>query len=129
MNLAGDPELYGLMVQAGFKKVFVGIETPSREALAECHKVQNRNRNLVAAVQTLQKTGLELMGGFIVGFDLGAGQVASWTRGLLAALLGSPHTASTSIPPSHGAGHHRLPFPMCGAKTLRQFTTLISSSP
>jgi len=69
MNLADDPELCALMVQAGFKKVFVGIETPSVEALTECHKVQNRNRNLVDSVKTLQRAGLEVMGGFIVGFD------------------------------------------------------------
>jgi radical SAM superfamily enzyme YgiQ (UPF0313 family) len=69
MNLADDPELYGLMVRAGFKKVFLGIETPSLEALAECHKIQNRNRDLVASVQILQRAGLEVMGGFIVGFD------------------------------------------------------------
>jgi len=69
MNLADDPELCSLMVKAGFKKVFVGIETPSVEALDECHKLQNRNRDLVAAVQTLQRAGLEVMGGFIVGFD------------------------------------------------------------
>ena len=69
VNLADDPELCTLMVAAGFKKDFVGIETPSVEALAECHKVQNRNRDLVASVQTLQRAGLEVMGGFIVGFD------------------------------------------------------------
>ena len=69
MNLADDPELCGLMVEAGFKKVFVGIETPSVEALEECHKLQNRNRDLVASVKTLQHAGLEVMGGFIVGFD------------------------------------------------------------
>ena len=69
MNLADDPELCALMVKAGFKKVFVGIETPSVEALMECHKLQNQNRDLVAAVQTLQRAGLEVMGGFIVGFD------------------------------------------------------------
>src|SRR5450631_1835999 len=69
VNLADDPELCALMVEAGFKKVFVGIETPSVEALAECHKVQNRNRDLVDSVQTLQRAGLEVMGGFIVGFD------------------------------------------------------------
>jgi radical SAM superfamily enzyme YgiQ (UPF0313 family) len=69
LNLADDPELCSLMVKAGFKKVFVGIETPSVEALAECHKLQNQNRDLVAAVQTLQRAGLEVMGGFIVGFD------------------------------------------------------------
>jgi radical SAM superfamily enzyme YgiQ (UPF0313 family) len=69
VNLADDPELCALMVQAGFKKVFVGIETPSVEALEECRKRQNQNRDLVAAVQTLQRAGLEVMGGFIVGFD------------------------------------------------------------
>jgi radical SAM superfamily enzyme YgiQ (UPF0313 family) len=69
MNLADDSEMCALMVEAGFKKVFVGIETPSVEALAECHKVQNGNRDLVAAVHTLQRAGLEVMGGFIVGFD------------------------------------------------------------
>jgi radical SAM superfamily enzyme YgiQ (UPF0313 family) len=69
MNLADDPELCALMVEAGFKKVFVGIETPSVESLEECHKLQNRNRDLVASVQTLQRAGLEVMGGFIVGFD------------------------------------------------------------
>ncbi len=69
MNLADDAELCALMVQAGFKKVFVGIETPSLDALAECHKLQNQNRNLVDSVQILQRAGLEVMGGFIVGFD------------------------------------------------------------
>ncbi len=69
INLADDPELVELMVRAGFKKVFVGLETPSLESLQECHKVQNKGRDLVQAVQTLQRAGLEVMGGFIVGFD------------------------------------------------------------
>jgi radical SAM superfamily enzyme YgiQ (UPF0313 family) len=69
VNLADDTELCELMVKAGFKKVFVGIETPSAESLQECHKVQNRGRDLVETVNTLQRAGLEVMGGFIVGFD------------------------------------------------------------
>jgi radical SAM superfamily enzyme YgiQ (UPF0313 family) len=69
MDLADDPELCRLMVEAGFKKVFVGIETPSAAGLEECCKRQNRHRDLVGAVQTLQRAGLEVMGGFIVGFD------------------------------------------------------------
>jgi radical SAM superfamily enzyme YgiQ (UPF0313 family) len=69
VNLADDAELCALMVEAGFRKVFVGIETPSAEALEECRKLQNRGRDLVAAVRTLQRRGLEVMGGFIVGFD------------------------------------------------------------
>jgi len=68
-NLADDPELCNLMVRAGFKKVFVGIETPSAPSLEECRKLQNCNRDLVETVQILQQAGLEVMGGFIVGFD------------------------------------------------------------
>ena len=68
-NLADDPELCRLMVRAGFKKVFVGIETPSAPSLEECRKLQNCHRDLVETVKTLQQAGLEVMGGFIVGFD------------------------------------------------------------
>ena len=58
-----------MMGRAGFISVFVGIETPSEESLAECRKVQNKNRNLVESVKRLQRHGLQVMGGFIVGFD------------------------------------------------------------
>lgn len=69
INLSDDDDLMSLMVQAGFNAVFVGIETPDEESLAECAKIQNKNRDLVACVQTLQNAGLEVQGGFIVGFD------------------------------------------------------------
>ena len=70
VNLADDAELCALMVEAGFKKVFVGIETPSAESLEECHKLQNQGRDLVAAgARRCSAPGLEVMGGFIVGFD------------------------------------------------------------
>ena len=69
LNLVDDPELVELMVQAGFKKVFVGIETPAEDSLLECAKLQNTHRDLVSAVRTLHNSGLEVMGGFIIGFD------------------------------------------------------------
>jgi radical SAM superfamily enzyme YgiQ (UPF0313 family) len=69
VNLADDADLLALMVAAGFRKVFVGIETPSAASLDECRKLQNRGRDLVAAIQVMQRAGLEVMGGFIVGFD------------------------------------------------------------
>ena len=69
VNLADDTELCELMVQAGFKKVFLGIETPSAESLEECRKLQNRGRDLVETVKSLQRFGMEVMGGFIIGFD------------------------------------------------------------
>ena len=69
VNLADDPELMDMMVRAGFNAVFVGIETPDEASLSECSKVQNKGRDLVAAVKTMQHAGLEVQGGFIVGFD------------------------------------------------------------
>jgi radical SAM superfamily enzyme YgiQ (UPF0313 family) len=69
INLVDDPELMRLMVLAGFNTVFVGIETPNEESLAECSKNQNKNRDLVESVKQLQRAGLQVQGGFIVGFD------------------------------------------------------------
>lgn len=69
INLADDPVLMDQMVKAGFYKVFIGIETPDEECLAECSKGQNRNRNLVEDVKRIQRAGLQVQGGFIVGFD------------------------------------------------------------
>ncbi|MBI4187475.1 MAG: B12-binding domain-containing radical SAM protein [Chloroflexi bacterium] len=69
INLADDEELMKLMIDAGFNTVFVGIETPHEDSLLECAKLQNRNRDLVASVKKLQNFGLEVQGGFIVGFD------------------------------------------------------------
>lgn len=69
INLADDPELMQMMTAAGFRSVFVGIETPDEASLAECNKSQNRKRNLIDSVHTLQQFGLQVMGGFIVGFD------------------------------------------------------------
>jgi radical SAM superfamily enzyme YgiQ (UPF0313 family) len=69
VNLADDVELMNLMGQAGFTRVFVGIETPNEASLSECDKKQNTKRDLIASVKTLQNHGFEVMGGFIVGFD------------------------------------------------------------
>ena len=69
INLADDPEMLQLMVQAGFDAVFVGIETPNEDSLVECSKTQNRGRDLVESVKRLQRAGLQVQGGFIVGFD------------------------------------------------------------
>ena len=69
INLADDPALMAMMTRAGFDTVFVGIETPSESGLAECSKKQNMNRDLVADTQRLQRAGLQVQGGFILGFD------------------------------------------------------------
>jgi radical SAM superfamily enzyme YgiQ (UPF0313 family) len=69
MNLADDPELIRLMAAAGFDTVFIGIETPDDDALAACNKKQNVGRNLVDDVKRIQRAGIEVNAGFIVGFD------------------------------------------------------------
>lgn len=69
IDLADDEALMAMMAQAGFEVVFVGLESPHEESLVECNKLQNRNRDLVACVKKIQGFGLEVNGGFIVGFD------------------------------------------------------------
>jgi radical SAM superfamily enzyme YgiQ (UPF0313 family) len=69
LNLADDDALMQMMVEAGFHMVFIGLETPDDAGLQECNKAQNRGRDLVADVKRLQRAGLQVQGGFIVGFD------------------------------------------------------------
>jgi radical SAM superfamily enzyme YgiQ (UPF0313 family) len=69
INLSDDENLMKLMVEAGFDKVFIGIETPDEGSLTECNKSQNKNRDLLASVKKIQSYGFEVQGGFIVGFD------------------------------------------------------------
>ena len=69
INLAKDEELMTQMSQANFFKVFVGIESPNTESLRECDKQQNTTSNLAEAVNTIHRYGMQVMGGFIVGFD------------------------------------------------------------
>jgi radical SAM superfamily enzyme YgiQ (UPF0313 family) len=69
INLADNEDLMHTMVDAGFDTVFIGIETPDEEGLAECNKKQNKNRDLIESVKSIQRTGLQVQGGFIVGFD------------------------------------------------------------
>jgi len=69
INLADDEELMDLMARAGFNKVFVGIETPNLESLKETNKYQNTKKDLLQSVRAIQSRGMEVMGGFIVGFD------------------------------------------------------------
>lgn len=69
INLADDDTLMQLMVKAGFESAFIGIESPNEASLIECNKNHNTNRNLIMSVKKIQEAGMEVQGGFIVGFD------------------------------------------------------------
>ncbi len=69
INLADDEELMSLMTDSGINASFIGIETPDETTLESCHKVQNKNRNLLQSIKKIQQAGMQVSGGFIVGFD------------------------------------------------------------
>ena len=69
LNLSDDAELMQLMKDAGFKSVFLGIETPDEQGLKASNKLQNTRRSLLESVALIQSYGMQVMGGFILGFD------------------------------------------------------------
>ena len=69
LNLADDPELMEMMRTAGFRSIFLGIETPDEAGLIASNKLQNTRRSLLDSVATIQSYGMQVMGGFILGFD------------------------------------------------------------
>jgi radical SAM superfamily enzyme YgiQ (UPF0313 family) len=69
IDLVDDEQLMQMMVEAGFDTVFIGIETPDEVSLAECNKKLNQNRDMVEDTRRIQRAGLRVEGGFIVGFD------------------------------------------------------------
>ncbi|BAC91877.1 B12-binding domain-containing radical SAM protein [Gloeobacter violaceus] len=102
LNLAQEGELLDLMVRAGFWSVFLGIETPDTESLVLTKKLQNTRQSLVEACRAINRAGLEIMAGFIVGFDgekAGAGErirafveVTAIPRAMIGLLGALPHT-------------------------------------
>ena len=69
LGLAEDEALMGQMVEAGFNMVFLGLETPDPCTLAAVGKSQNLRSDMLAGVHRIQARGMEVSGGFILGFD------------------------------------------------------------
>jgi radical SAM superfamily enzyme YgiQ (UPF0313 family) len=69
VDLAERPELMAAMVEANFMYVFLGIESPSAEALKSTKKFQNLRKDNLEQIRIIQESGLWVLGGFIVGFD------------------------------------------------------------
>ncbi|MHC5212915.1 MAG: B12-binding domain-containing radical SAM protein, partial [Planctomycetota bacterium] len=94
LDLAADDGLMDLLVEAGFGWVFVGIESPDAASLEEARKSQNTRQDLLAAVHALHGHGLEVLAGFIVGFDHDTPEIFERQRafimrsGIQAAMIG-----------------------------------------
>jgi len=69
LNVAQDDELLRLMRQANFATIFIGIESPRKESLQETHKTQNLREDILDSVHRIQRAGIDVMAGMIVGFD------------------------------------------------------------
>lgn len=102
VNLAEDEELMQMMSRANFHKVFLGIETPDTESLKECGKLQNTKKDLAESIRTIHNHGMQVMAGFIVGFDndnemifdrqMGFIQKAGVVTAMIGTLTALPHT-------------------------------------
>jgi radical SAM superfamily enzyme YgiQ (UPF0313 family) len=69
IDMARDDELLGLLRDANFISVFIGIESPRKESLHETKKLQNERIDLVEALHKIQSYNLFISAGMIVGFD------------------------------------------------------------
>ncbi len=69
INIADDSELLKMMEQSGFNQVFIGIETPNNDSHTESNKKQNKNRDLIGDIKKIQRAGIQVQAGFILGFD------------------------------------------------------------
>jgi len=69
LNLADDPELMALFREAGFEWAFLGLETPDADTLREAAKTQNTSGDMLSAVRRIHAAGIDILAGFIVGFD------------------------------------------------------------
>ncbi len=127
VNMAAEPELLELMVAAGFKKVFLGLETPSAASLRECRKLQNLRGDLAESVRTIQNAGLEVMGGFIVGFDSDEPDIFQrqfefiQKTGVVTAMVGLLQAMPRSRLYRRLAGEGRLRAASCGDNTSASF--------
>ena len=103
VNLGQDPEMIDLMIAANLREVFIGIESPDEKVLQTSHKYQNIKNPLIESLSTLKKSGMEVMGSFIIGLDgeaKGAGErICAFIEqtdipvNMLGVLQAPPHTS------------------------------------
>jgi radical SAM superfamily enzyme YgiQ (UPF0313 family) len=69
LNIAQDEELLDLFRAANFNWVFIGIESPDPASLKETGKQQNLREDIMVSVRRIYSRGIDVLGGFIIGFD------------------------------------------------------------
>lgn len=69
INMAAHPDLLQLFRDANFQWVFIGIESPSHEALVETRKMQNTGNDMLDSIRRIYSYGIDVFAGFIIGFD------------------------------------------------------------
>src|SRR5712692_411288 len=72
LDLAEDDELMRLMTVANIEGLFIGIESPNEDSLRETKKHQNVRPaagSMLDRVHRIQRAGIEVTCGMIVGFD------------------------------------------------------------
>ena len=102
VNLGQDQEMIDLMIAANLGEVFIGIESPDENVLETSHKFHNIKNPLLESLLTIKKSGMEVIGSFILGLDgekLGAGErICAFVEqtGIPVTMLGvlqaAPHT-------------------------------------
>ena len=102
VNLGQDPEMIELMLAANLREVFIGIESPDENVLETSHKFHNIKNPLVESLYNLKRSGMEVIGSFIIGMDgetTGAGKrICAFIEQtdlpvtMLGVLLAAPHT-------------------------------------
>ena len=114
INLADDDELLSMMVSTGFTSTFIGIETTDEISLLDCNKKQNNNRDLLQCVKKIQKAGMSVSGGFIVGFDSDTSSVFQkqldfiQQSGIVSAMVGILHAPKNTILYKRMVGEGRI---------------------
>ena len=58
-----------LMRDANFGWVFIGIESSDPQTLKDTRKTQNTRQDVLQSIRTIYGYGIDVLGGFIVGFD------------------------------------------------------------
>ena len=54
---------------ARFQWIFIGLETPSKEALTESLKEQNNRADAMTTLRSVYAHGMDVYASFVVGFD------------------------------------------------------------